>query len=199
MTEEKQSLKEQFKQMPRVLQWAAVAALGLVLYLVYTSVIRPQADAWNRQADAIISQVEQVHEGERIIREFRNPALMRDVVMHYGPVQTPGGGDDGASALHTLVNEVIEQHPLTDPSFDLRRGGSLKKTALPTITRGGGRVDRLVGELNFDATPQATIAIIGDLESRAEIESITRVDLTKIGAGRVRVRLTIDAWVRRGA
>ncbi len=57
-------------------------------------------------------------------------------------------------------------------------------------------MERISGDLKFEARPEAALSIISELEDSPAIESITSVRLsTEAGPGKVRVDLTLEAWV----
>ena len=60
----------------------------------------------------------------------------------------------------------------------------------------GGRVDVLVCEMEFTTTPDRLIAVLQDLESEPEIESIADLRLDRINDGpELDVSMVVEAWI----
>ena len=184
------ALIQQFRQMPRVMQWVAVAAAGLVLFVIWDQAIRPQTEAWGKQADVIQSNVAKVRASETVARDLR---LSEPLVKALGPVRVPVPIAEGSRMFNDVVLGVLEKHGVT-PNFSVRSRGKLPKTSLTEVTSGSKRIDRLTGDLKFDATPAAAVAIISELESSPHIESIGSLRMVRDTGGRVKVQLTIEAW-----
>ena len=69
-------------------------------------------------------------------------------------------------------------------------------SASPISEVAGGRVQRLVCELDFKTTPDTLINVIRELEAEPEIESISSLRLERIDDGpQLEVTLSIEAWV----
>ncbi|MHC4306938.1 MAG: hypothetical protein ACYSW2_21040, partial [Planctomycetota bacterium] len=94
------------------------------------------------------------------------------------------------------VNEVLKQHRVSDDSFNYRGPEKLPRGTLAQILRSGQRVERVTGDLRFDASPTEAIAIIAELESSPTIEAVSDVRMTlQGGRQKVRVDLTVESWI----
>jgi len=184
---------QRYRQAPRVVQWALLATAGLVLYFAWEKGIYPITARWNRDAVAIESKVTQVRASGALADDLLK---MKPLVTGIGPVSVPAGESAGFAAFTDVVNTVLEEHRIGDQnrSFDLRSRGNLPKTALTSMNQ-GKRVERLTGDLKFNATPEEAIAVIAALESSPDIEQINSVRITKDAGGKVKVQLALEAWV----
>lgn len=191
---ERASKMDRFRALPRAIQWAAIAALGMVLFLAWDWYIAPAADRWNKEADAIQNRV---HEVRAVQDATSDVGTIRGLVTNLGPVEPPTGESIGAAQFNNVVNQVIKKHGATNDSLGLRSKGKLPKTALPSFAR-GKRIERWTGDLKFDATPSAAAAIIADLEASPDIEAIESVRISRDAQGKVKVHLAIEAWVLSG-
>jgi hypothetical protein len=66
----------------------------------------------------------------------------------------------------------------------------------------GGRVERIICELEFIADTETAIDVIRDLEAEPEIESISELRLDLIDDGpNLEIRIVVEAWIvpRRNA
>jgi hypothetical protein len=181
-----------FGRMPRALQWALLAAIGFFLFWLWNQFLNPQKDAWDKDAAAIESSVKDIRNTEAVTSKIQG---IKDVVVALGPVDAPTSSVRGRDELNDAVNKVLRDNGALNQSFSFRSRGMLSKTALVSITAGTKRIDRLTGDLKFDANPKAAAAIIADLESNPNIEAVDSVRLTRDTGGKVKVHLTVEAWV----
>jgi hypothetical protein len=186
------SLTQSFQQLPRALKWAVVAAFGLILFLIWSSYLDPIAQDFNRDAEQIESKVRDV----RSIRDLNDQT--KKLIEVVGPVEFPKSEAETSAAVDALVNGLLKKHNASNPNFSLRTTSALPKAALPGVVR-NNRVERLTGDLKFDASPQAAAAIIAELESSPDIESINSVRMTRDTSGKVKVQLALEAWVLSSA
>ncbi len=183
-----------FQQMPRVIQWAALAVLGTALYLLWDSQIRPWSADLNKEADRIDARVREVRASENVVTKLRSRENA-DLVTAIGPVRPPAGTAEGSKSFNEVVLEVLQKNGASNPTFSSRSRGKLPKTALMEVTGGRNRVDRMTGDLKFEATPKAAAAIIAELESSPHVDAINSVRIARDAGGRVKVSLTIEAWL----
>jgi hypothetical protein len=90
----------------------------------------------------------------------------------------------------------LNKHRATSAVFSSRPGSRLPRNALVELTGGTGRIDRLTKEVKFDATPDAALAVIADLEASPHVDSISSVRIVRDAGGKVKVTLTIESWIR---
>ena len=82
------------------------------------------------------------------------------------------------------------------PSFSYRGPAKMRRGTLSRVIAPGQQVERITADLGFDATPEETLAIIGELEASPHIEGIGFVRITRrSGPRKVTVDLTIEAWI----
>ncbi|MEE2972025.1 MAG: hypothetical protein VX672_02780, partial [Planctomycetota bacterium] len=111
-----------------------------------------------------------------------------------GPIEVPRSASPGATRLEETVGTILEAHDL-DPKIDARTGSRLASTSQISEVA-GGRVERLVCELEFVADPDTLITVIRELEAEPEIESISDLRLERIDDGpRLDISLSVEAWV----
>jgi hypothetical protein len=185
------SIFERFQSLPRVLQWAALAAVGFALFYMWLYYIDPQREDWDRAAEAIEGRAREVRSIHAAARDLRK---IETVVTSLGPVDEPSNEREGAAALLESVNSVLKKHGASNPSFSFRSKGNLPKTALTSVAR-GKRIERLNGELKFDANPKTAMAVIADLEASPDVEAVSSVRMLKEAQGKVKVHLIIESWV----
>ena len=191
---EQSTWSQRFAQLPRAAQWALIGAVVIIALLIYTDYLWKFADEWNDEADGIRSQVRQAaltNSGfDRIDR-------MKDLISGVGPVVKPTTEADANKALTQSVNAILKLHSVSNDDFKIRPPARLPTGTLEKIVQGRNqRVERLTGELRFDASPEHTLAILAELESSEDIESVSHVRLNKLpGTRKLSVRLTVEAWI----
>lgn len=195
MSQQTQQLWQQFRQYPRALQWAIIAAFGIVLFLIWNDYIFALGQDWKLKGDAIISQVHEVRDAERLEARFRS---IRDSIRSLGPVEVPSEEKQAAAAFDAVVNSLISDKyasEISGENFSKTRGDRLRKGSLPGIIGAGERGEKIRGELEFESTPEVAMKIIADLESSPAIEEITEVRLSKSGNRNVKVKLQMESWI----
>lgn len=191
MTETQPTIFDRYQQQPQVVRWGILAALGIVVFLVWSDYIRPLNHDFKDRADRIAADVQMVRDTEALDQEIKQ---LEETIHGMGAVQRPRPEGDGKIALNRAVNEVLQQYSISDDSFSTRVSGSLQRGSLPGLTT-ETPAQLLTGELKFDASPDDAIAIIAALEMRPEVEAVNTVFLSRIGGRRVGVQITLEAWV----
>ena len=195
---------QKFTKLPRATQWALIAAVSIVVYLAYSDYVWAISDDWNTQADRIKARLQTSHIKADNLKNIKK---LEPLIRGIGPVEEPQK-DIGAAnaALTQTINTILKSHSVTDDDFRASPPVRLPPQTLTNLTKGtSNRVESLSVELKFEATVQTTMAIISELESSPNIESISHVRLSKLsGAKKLSVRLTVVTWVyspatRRGA
>jgi hypothetical protein len=188
---------ERFRQMPRALQWAAIAGAGIVLFLLWDSMIRPIGEEWDRKADRIesaLTQSRDVEASRSRVEQLAGP------ILSLGPVELPRGTADALQNLNETVDAVLAGYKgkVGNTDFAIQTPSKLGRTALSELLSGNQIAQRVPATLRFEATPEDAIAIIAELEASPAIESITNVSLARAGgvrgAKKLSVQLTLEAW-----
>lgn len=185
---------QKFTNLPRWMQWAVIAAVSLITILAYSDYILVNADDWNTKADAIEERIKNAH--DKIVR-IEGITSMSSLIRGLGPVEEPKKDINNANAALTqTINAILKEHSVKE-DFRASPPTRLPPQTLLNLTEGtNNRVESLSVELKFEANAQTTMAIISELESSPDIESISHVHLTKLsGAKKLSVRLTVVSWV----
>lgn len=181
-----------FLALPPAWRWGGGLAAGLVLYFFTTDYVWSAADSLNERSNRIESAL---RDGK--VRGKWISGDVHEAVVALGPVTVPRAEGAGTEALGAAIREVFEANSVSAYSLDVRPGAPLPPTALRDVAGPAERIERLVGELRFTTTPDALAKIVAGLESRPEIESISRLKLAKLEAERkVQASMTVEAWIR---
>jgi hypothetical protein len=188
-----QSIWQRYRRLPRAGQWAVAAGMVTVLLLIWTDYVLSWAADWNLKADALLADAREAAGGDRRLSRMNG---LRNTIQGLGPVHRPGTASQAELALNDAVNEVVKRHPVSDDSFNYRGPEKLPRGTLSQILRPGQRVERITGDLRFDASPTEAIAIIAELEASPTIEAVSDVRMTLQGSRqKVQVDLTVESWI----
>ncbi len=180
---------QRFRQLPRAIQWAAYFAAGMALFIGVNDYVWKQAKDWSTEADRIEMKFQSVRDGQEIAGNLR---YLRETLVAHGAIRIPDQAGEGGPALDAAVTAVMNRHSIRH-TYD-RRAPVALKGSLDTIT--GNEPQSISAELRFEASPEDAMAVIAELESSRDIEAISNVRITRItGARRLKVQLTLEAWV----
>ncbi len=183
---------QSFKRLPRAVRWAVSAGVIMLGLLLYVDHVVGLAVRWNEQSEELLANLRRASGGEGRLDRLDT---LRDVVRAVGGVQKPRPDADAENAFNDVVSGVLKKHPVTRDSFSYRGASKLPGG---TLTRVMGReVQKITGDLRFDATQEEAIAIISELEDSPEIEAITNLRITRQAnaKNKVTVDLTVEAWI----
>ena len=191
----KPSLAARWNALPVRWKWISAAVAAAVAFIAYTDLIWPIAERWNAESDRIEAILDRA---EGNVAQL--PPSLEAAVEALGPIQVPRTEAEGSLALAETITAAIGGQPVSNFSFDARAGSRLPPAALREIVSSSGqRVERVVGEVGFTATPEQAAAIIAELESSPEIESISRLRMVRSQTDRkVDVKMTVEAWILTG-
>ncbi|MDY7107043.1 MAG: hypothetical protein SYC29_00245 [Planctomycetota bacterium] len=188
------SIPERFNRLPRAIRWLVLAVAFVVLFQLWFYLLWPVVDRCNVAAAEIERQAAAVREGSELVRRVRR---MDDVVCAIGPVSLPGNENEASDALTAAYVDVMNRYSVGNDSFDLRgAGGPVSNPHARGLVSPGHQLRRVTARFVFEASPEDAIAIIGDLESRPDIEALTEIKLLRIGGRRVKVTLGLEAWAQ---
>ena len=66
---------------------------------------------------------------------------------------------------------------------------------MPGIAQSGEQIERVIGDLYFEARQSEILDVIAALESSPWIDSVSSVRLTRMDGRLIRVNLSLEAWV----
>ena len=193
MTPADRTLWHRFGQLPRAGRWAICAAIVITVFLIWNDFIGPQTASFNEEARMLLARHEMIR-GRQRLRLVKSLAAP---IRALGTVEEPGTRAESGQALIRAVIEVLKKHSVSDDSWVLGNPTNLPRGTLTELTGDGGRVQRITADVRFDTGPEEATAIIAELEECPEIEAISNLRLSRLHGGRrkVRVALTLDAWI----
>lgn len=192
MMDRLRSLWATYRRLPRAARWGVGATVVIVAFLLWNDHVMRLADKWNRQADQLLANVGEAARGRQRLRNLR---AVREGVQAIGVVDMPGDESDAEDAFNDVINEVLKHHSVSRDSFSYRGPSKLPRGTLAQILAPGRQVERITGDLRFDATPEEGLSIVAELEASSDIEGISNLRITRAGPGKVTLDLTVEAWI----
>lgn len=188
-TKNESDLVDRFLELPPIWRLIGAAAMVLVAILVWDEYVRPTADAWNKESDRIASTIERA----RTLEQRTDPKIER-LATALGPIEVPRSAAPGATRLESTISKICSQYEIV-PKIDGRTGSKLPSNS-PLSTMAGGRVERIICELEFVSDSETVVEVIRDLEAEPEIESISSLRLKLVDDGpKLEVRIMVEAWI----
>ncbi len=194
-SEHKPSLAARWNALPARWKWISAAAAAAIAFIAYTDLVWPIAERWNAES-ARIEKILDRAEGN--VAQLP-PSLEAAVEVARAD---PGASNRGRGIARARRDDHRRDRQPAGRELLLRCASRIAPppAALREIVSGTGqRVERVVGEVGFTATPEQAAAIIAELESSPEIESISRLRMVRSQTDRkVDVKLTVEAWILAG-
>lgn len=174
----------------------------LVCMVVYFLIIESSLDAYNRiatRADGKQSQIVQASSGGDALKKASTGVGLG--VLHYGQVRFPGDPQSTPLEFNRVVTGILDRHQIANRTASTRTGSLRADSPLAKAISKDDKIDRIIQDLQFDATPEAAVAVIADLEREPIVANISRIQIRKDAgrggqAGTVRVSMAVEAWVR---
>ena len=188
-----QNIWQRYRQLPRAGRWAVGAAVLIVLGLLWRDYVLAQTVRWNEAGDKLVADVA---EATGVDVRIKGVDALQDSIRALGELERPQEESEAEAAITAAINDVLKRHIVSDDSFNYRGPGKLARGTLSNVLRPGQEAQRVTVDLRFDATPEAAIDIIAELEASPRIEAVSSVHLTKQTSGRkVKVDLTVESWI----
>lgn len=194
------ALIDRYRSIPRSGQWLILFVIGLGLFFGVVLPVLDQANAWKNKADTKLARLSRSgHEAEVLSAA---EGEIKNGLARFGPVELPGIAKERSDALNRKIGQVLRAHgvtnhtssvkemPLGSASFDQEFGADV-------------RVERLVAELQFDASPETVAAVLAELEQSPEVAAVSRLQIRKgTGNGQekksasktVKATIAVEAW-----
>ncbi|MCP3905959.1 MAG: hypothetical protein GY715_20225 [Planctomycetes bacterium] len=184
---------ERFQSLPRAVQWLCLAVAFVALFLVWDATLGKVTRNLRSEAEDIEKQAAEVRNSDALRHKLGD---MEHAIIVFGDVSSPGSENEGQVALTRAYNEVMKNYSVTPDSFDMSGGGDkLPRNVSQGVARDGRRLARRTGTLKFKSSAEDAIGIIADFEQHPDIESVSKLRITKDERRKVKVTMTLDVWI----
>ncbi|QOJ00713.1 MAG: hypothetical protein HRU70_09500 [Phycisphaeraceae bacterium] len=193
-----------WSELPRSTKWAVAAAAGLGVYFLAVEPIVISAASIAERARTkettlrTWDQVSSSHDSEA--------RAASDGLRDFGEVMIPGDPRERGEALNAKLASVLTSRGVSEYARRERTAPMTGKRsqALERAVEGGGRISRLIRDVDFRCTPDVLAGILSDLERSPEVSSISGLHVRKVQSGGARgsspqrqisVSLSAECWV----
>ena len=197
-----QKIAQWYRTLPRSGRWLVIAGLVLLGYFPIDWALGV-ANSINASADRYASLIRRNNSG--VSDQKLQMATMTQAVQTFGVVNEPTDAKTAGDAITKRVNAVlkanrIKDFKIRDRMLSLPNNGPLAATLAP-----GESIDRMIKDVEFDASPDTLVAILSQLEQSPEVAAVSQVRLGKATGGGSRgssaprvltVSLSIETWVK---
>lgn len=173
----------------RAMQWAFWAAAFTLAFLIWDATVAELGATWYAE----------VKQKEVQIKELQRPTTLtstiKNAVTSFGEVELPRKKSEGATALTEAVHEILGKHRVKNDEYTRTKTNRMKSGSLPGIVSSGQHVEKVIGDIRFEATQEEVLNVIAEFESSPWIDAISNVRLSKKDGRMIRVDLSVEAWV----
>ncbi len=193
---------------PVISWWASAsnAARMLVVFLfvmaAYFAIFEPTIDAYNRIATAADAKESQLRDATRGGDQLKTASTTVGMgVLNYGQIQPPGDPQETPIEFNKVLSAVLDRHNITSRTSTTRNNSLKANSPLQKALGKDHKIERIVQDVQFDATPDQAFAVVADLEREAIVSTISRFQIRKdtgrgSAAGTVRVSMAVETWIK---
>lgn len=165
--------------------------LALAAYFGMDDTTWRWAREWNQEAERL------EHLLARAEKTAGDSSRAKPMILIHGEINPPRDESSGSQALAEAVARVMQEHRISNYSFEARQGSKLPSGAFRSALPAGMRVDRAMATVAFESSAEDAFGIIAALEASPDVDSIRSLSLDWVPAPkRVRVQLTAETWVQ---
>lgn len=194
-------LLARFAALPRAFQWAIY---GLMAMAAYFGVVEPLLDRTGEmggRASALEASLRTYAASKSKLDAAVNTTKAGE--RQFGEIALPAELSKRSTEFSSAIDEIMRRHSIQNVTSG-SRNTALEKGPLVEYFRAGGgnqqRVEKLVKDLTFLATPEQFAAALADLEREPLVTTISRVGVRQTdGQDRfnrlLRVNIAAESWV----
>lgn len=170
-----------YKSLPRAGRWFVWALVCVAAYFGVVEPVIDRASGISARADAAAAALVAYDSGRST--QDREAADIRRGLRQFGPVLLPGEPGERSVAFNRRITEILDKQGVKYPLSTVKTA-SLGAGPLDKSMPAGQRVERLIRDVQFDATPEQVSAVLAELERSPEVASVSRVQIRRAGEGR---------------
>ncbi|MSR44388.1 MAG: hypothetical protein EXS15_03395 [Phycisphaerales bacterium] len=190
MTRGSQKLIGRFERLPAVWRFL-ITIVGLAtVYVFLDDYCWSYAREWGTEGDRLQKLLER-----GAARQGPIPKDIERAAIAFGSVEVPDEESQASESLAQAVNDTMKMHRITSYGYEALSGGKLPSSALTTVAGSGRRIERMRGEVQFEAPADEVAQILADFEANPAIDSLNSIKLTWLeDKKKVGIRLCAEAW-----
>ncbi|MGI9014607.1 MAG: hypothetical protein ACR2GY_10210 [Phycisphaerales bacterium] len=195
-TQATHSYAQRFKEYPVFMQWLLIAAVIVILIMVWQWVVWGQVQALNEKAAAYESAIARAS-----ANASRTSSAASDAVLALGEAEPLGNEIDGAQALHEALSRVLNNNGVLSRDVDFKTREKFKNREMQSLLPPNRKGEKVIAEVRFESSQENAFSIIAALEDDPAIESVSMVRMNRSADPRkmtLMVQITVEAWVIPG-
>ena len=169
---------EFIKSLPRAGQWAVLAGTVFGAYFVIIEPALELQQRWAFKADQLQATLDQAR--TRTAAASGDESMLANGAARFGAIRFPVDSRRIAEQdLNRRIVEIFQSHGIDTVPRETRAPASLGRQALSDVIPPESEVNRLIVDIEFEASPETAMAIIADLEGSDVIHGLGRVHIKR--------------------
>lgn len=183
-------LRERWDRLANPARFGVAVVGALLIYAALDDTAWRVAREWTAEAEQVEQLLDRANElGAKSTRA-------RNAILIHGELTPPRDEAVGSQSMAEAITRVMEELRITNYSFETRMGTKLPTTAFRGAVPAGRRVERVVGSVTFESSPEDAYKVIAALESSPDVDAIRALSMNWEDARRkVTTRLDAETWV----
>lgn len=187
---------ERWVALPRAARWGVLGVVGIGMYFAAVDPILALQSKWADRADSKEAELQRFA-SERLMRKSADEATALGI-SRFGDVAPPGAATATSEAVNTQITRVLGEQEIGQPTITSREQ-AMTSGPMASKLAADERLQRLVTDIKFEATPDRCVRVLAALEQCPEVSTISRVQFstptgTDKAASVVRAWLTVETW-----
>ncbi|GEM_PF-1580028 len=185
--------------LPRSVQWAMWGGLAFAAYFGIVEPVLNRTSEMSGRASALEASLRTYAASKSKLDAAASMAKVGE--RQFGLVALPVDTTKRSTEFSSAIDEIFKRHGISNMTSG-NRSTPLEKGSLVTLMGASGqqRVEKLVNDLSFQATPEQVIAVLADLEREPLVTTIPRINIRQSdGQDRfnrlLRVSIAVETWV----
>lgn len=199
------TLIDRYRSVGRSIKWLTWLVGVLVGYFAVVEPLLDWRTSLNTRADALAASLDREHE---LAAAAQSPGSTLAVSRAmFGTPMLPGPDAARKQAFSARVNAIFRDHDVVPRITE--RQSPVRDAQASALVDPEFRVERLVLDLSFEASPDTVAKILAELEKAEEVSGVNRLSVRKVtdaprgsgGAGRdtpgriVRAQISVETWL----
>jgi hypothetical protein len=171
------SLLSAYRKLPRAGKWLVAFAGFCIAYFAVIDPIMAHTAEVRSRADTL--EADAARDRALADAESDDGRALAAGVSNFGAPLVPSDRANRAESFRSAVDAVLERHGVTNSTQTERESAFGSAAQIETVAGPGARVRRVALELTFEATPEAVVAVIADLERTPGVAAVGRVRIDR--------------------
>jgi hypothetical protein len=186
---------EAISALPRAAKWALVALVAVALYFTVVERTIDLINAYSAGADLSATTLNKYAASSE--PQKRALDTLKIGFRTFGDVDFPADQTTRAGAFNSAVDKILKEQKVSAKSRT--KNAPLGAGPLNAKVGPDQRIERMVRDIEFDATPEAVGAVVSALERSPVVAAVSKVQIRTIdskekGARQVHAAITVEAW-----